>query len=189
MNPNIPSDKIFTSKQIRLTAINKEDLATLAQWGEDAYFTRRLDAVPAMPKAEKQWEKWLEKEVYDSHTSYTFAIRLLDQKEMIGLAMFEGILWNQRNGWLAIGIGDARNRGKGYGREAIELLMRFGFYELNLHRIQLTVFSYNHWAIKLYESLGYQREGTFREHLQRDGVWYDMYLYGLLRQEWEKISR
>ena len=64
--------------------------------------------------------------------------------------------------------------------------MRFAFDELNLHRVQLTVFSYNERAIALYEKLGFQREGVYREHLQRDGRRYDMYLYGLLRHEWEK---
>ena len=73
----------------------------------------------------------------------------------------------------------------GYGREAIELTLKFAFHELNLHRIQLTVFSYNERAIALYESFGFKREGVFREHLQRDGRRYDMYLFGLLRHEWE----
>jgi RimJ/RimL family protein N-acetyltransferase len=57
--------------------------------------------------------------------------------------------------------------------------------ELNLHRVQLTVFSYNERAIALYEKLGFQREGVYREFIQRDGRRYDMYLYGLLRREWK----
>ena len=56
---------------------------------------------------------------------------------------------------------------------------------MNLHRVQLTVFAYNERALALYERLGFQREGVYREFIQRDGVRYDMYLYGLLRREWE----
>ena len=59
------------------------------------------------------------------------------------------------------------------------------FDELNLHRVQLTVFDYNKRAIALYEKLGFQHEGTFREFLHRDGRRYDMHLYGLLRREWQ----
>ncbi len=66
----------------------------------------------------------------------------------------------------------------------MELALRFAFNELNLYRVQLTVFSYNERAINLYEKLGFQREGVFREHIQRDGRRHDMILYGLLRQEW-----
>ncbi len=185
MTKNAPSDRLLIGEKIRLTAITPKDLPTLAQWGHDTYFMRRLDAVPAMPKAAKQWEKWLEEDVYTDKTLYSFAVRLLNKEKMIGLAEFEGVLWNQRNAYLVIGFGDAKHRGKGYGREAIELLLRFGFHEMNLHRIHLTVFSYNENAIRLYESVGFQREGSYREHIQRDGVWHDMHLYGILRREWE----
>jgi RimJ/RimL family protein N-acetyltransferase len=62
--------------------------------------------------------------------------------------------------------------------------LNYAFSELNMHRIQLTVFSYNERAIALYERLGFRREGTHREQILRDGKRYDMYLYGLLRREW-----
>ena len=88
-------------------------------------------------------------------------------------------------GWVAIAFGDEANRGKGYGYEAMQLLLKFAFHELNLHRVQLTVFEYNIRAIRLYEKMGFVREGTQREFLQRDGRRYDMYFYGLLVHEWE----
>jgi RimJ/RimL family protein N-acetyltransferase len=56
---------------------------------------------------------------------------------------------------------------------------------MNLHRLQLTVLDYNARAIAMYERLGFQREGTYRELGLRDGRRYDMHLYGLLRPEWE----
>jgi RimJ/RimL family protein N-acetyltransferase len=63
--------------------------------------------------------------------------------------------------------------------------LRFAFHELNLHRVCLTVFSYNAPAIALYERLGFVREGVYREHIERDGQHFDMLLFGLLRREWE----
>ena len=59
---------------------------------------------------------------------------------------------------------------------------------LNLHRVFLTVFSYNTAAIAMYEKLGFTREGAYREHLQRDGQRFDRVVYGILREEWEKRS-
>ncbi|MGQ0517411.1 GNAT family N-acetyltransferase, partial [Bacillus sp. D-CC] len=64
------------------------------------------------------------------------------------------IEWNNRTGLLAIGIGDANDRGKGYGREAIHLILKYAFYELNLHRVGLDVISYNKAAIELYKKMG-----------------------------------
>lgn len=52
------------------------------------------------------------------------------------------------------------------------------------------MFSYNERAIALYEKLGFQREGIYREFLQRHGKRFDMYLYGILRREWQlKLSQ
>jgi RimJ/RimL family protein N-acetyltransferase len=84
-----------------------------------------------------------------------------------------------------MGIGERDAWGQGYGTEALHLALQYAFDELNLHRITLTVIAYNERAIALYERAGFQREGVFREFGQRDGKRYDMYLYGLLRPEWE----
>jgi len=177
------SVNILQGKKVRLTALTKADLSTFGNWYEDAGFSRLLDAVPAAPKSKDQWEKWL-KETEDEKDSYLFAIRLLQNNDLIGYAELDGILWNHRNCWLGIGLGKRENWGKGYGREAMELTLKFAFHELNLHRVQLSVFSYNQRAVALYEELGFTKEGVFREHLERDGQRFDMYLYGLLRSEW-----
>ena len=84
---------------------------------------------------------------------------------------------------LAIFIGP-EYQGAGYGREAMELALRYAFHELNLFRVQLYVFGYNTRAINLYESIGFVREGTLRQSIHRDGVRYDTYVYGILRDEW-----
>jgi len=128
--------------------------------------------------------KWVEG-AQKSTTGYLFAIRTLEGDDLLGFVEVNGILWNQGTAWLGIGVGDQENRGKGIGAEAMSLALRFAFHELNLHRVQLTVFAYNNRAIALYEKLGFQREGVYREFLHRDGLRYDMYLYGLLRREWE----
>ena len=111
-------------------------------------------------------------------------MRLLDGDDLLGFVELNDIFWPHRHTWVSIAIGDAANQGQGYGAEALGLALQFAFQELNLHRVQLTVFSYNQRAIALYEKLGFRREGIFREHLERDGTRFDMYLYGMLRPEW-----
>lgn len=176
---------ILKGELVRLTVLMKDDLPTFSRWYEDAGFSRLLDAVPAAPKSREQWGKWLE-ETENNANTYVFGIRLIQGDELIGYAELDGILWNHRNCWIGIGIGERENWGKGFGLEAMNIILKFAFHELNLHRIQLSVFSYNHRAISLYEELGFTKEGVFREHLERDGKRYDMYLYGLLRREWSE---
>jgi RimJ/RimL family protein N-acetyltransferase len=179
------TDNILRGRKIRLTAITKEDIKAISHWYEDAGFSRLFDATPAVPKSQNQLANLLEEQEKNKDI-YLFAIRPIDDNVLLGYVELDGFLWAHQNCWLSIGLGDRKNWGKGYGREAMELILRFVFHELNLHRIQLTVFSYNERAVALYENLGFTREGVYREHLQRDGQRHDMYLYGLLRREWSE---
>jgi RimJ/RimL family protein N-acetyltransferase len=179
----VAETKLLVGPNVRLTALGSDDLPVLERWYQDAEFLRLFDAVPAAPRALCALREWLE-ERRRARDSFLFGVRLHDGDELIGVVELDGILWNQQVSWLSIGIGDALRRGHGYGAEALRLALDFAFRELNLHRVQLTVFSYNTAAIALYEKLGFQREGAYREFLHRDGLRYDMYLYGLLRHEY-----
>lgn len=173
--------------KVRLASIREQDLPIIAKWYENSEFLRLLDAVPAIPKSERSFKKWVENED-DSNDEFHLAIRLKESDGIIGFIEIDGILWNQRNGWLAIAIGDASHQNQGLGTEALTLALNFCFGELNLHRVQLSVFEYNKRAIALYEKLGFQKEGRYREFLKRDGETYDMILYGLLEPEWQKTK-
>ncbi|GGC97354.1 N-acetyltransferase [Thalassobacillus devorans] len=175
---------LLQGKRVRLTQVTKDDLEAIADWYHNSHFSRMFDALPAAPRTMDQLESWLN-ESNESNNQYTFAIRN-ESNEFVGYVELESILWIHRNGWVSIAIGDEEHQGKGYGMEAMQLLIDFAFYECNLHRLQLTVFSYNLPAISMYEKLGFQKEGTHREFLLRDGQAFDMHLYGLLDHEWIK---
>jgi len=174
---------LFAGPRVRLTAIRLEDTATVMRWYEDSEFLRQYDASAAFPRSAARLHDWLAG-ADKSETDFRFAIRLHHTDDLIGLIELDGILWSNRVAWLSIGIGEAAYRGQGYGHEAVALMLRFGFHELNLHRVQLTVFSTNTRAIRLYERLGFTREGVMREALHRDGQHFDMLVYGLLAHEW-----
>ena len=174
---------ILRGEKVQLTAIRPEDGSVFAEWYQDAAFLRNYDSRPAMPRTAKDLAKIFEEE-QERHDSFLFAVRLVETDRIIGLLQFDGVSWTHGASFVSIGIGETADRGQGYGREAMELALRFAFDELNLHRVCLTVFAYNEAARRLYEALGFKHEGTYREHLLRDGRRHDMYLYGLLRREW-----
>jgi RimJ/RimL family protein N-acetyltransferase len=182
------SSSLFFGERVRLTALRPDDAQTMTHWYEDGEFGRLFDASAAFPKTERSIVKWLDEADRDQN-SYALAIRQLYGDDLIGYVDISGIQWTHGTGWLAIGIGSPAHRGKGYGSEALSLALRFAFHELNLHRLQLTVFGYNQAAMRLYERLGFQREGVYREFLLRDGQRYDMLLYGLLVREWEAANK
>lgn len=181
MTPSI----LLRGSRVQLTTLTQSNLPTVIQWHQNPEFLRLFDALPAYPRTEAALAQWID-DTNKATDTFLFAVRPLDSDELIGYVELDGILWTHRVSGVSIAIGAAKHRGKGYGYEAMQLALQFAFDELNLQRVQLTVFSYNERAIALYEKLGFQREGVYREYLQRDGRRYDMYLYGLLRSEWEE---
>ncbi len=174
---------LLRGENVRLTAVTSNDMPVITRWWSDPDFLRLYNAAPAVPLNEDQLSRRFELSQTNPDT-ILFAVRPLDDNELIGLLEFDGIVWAHRTTFVSIGIGEARHRNHGYGREAMQVGLNFIFNEVNLHRVCLTVFSYNTAAIALYEALGFVREGVYREHLERDGRRHDMILYGLLRPEW-----
>ena len=72
----------------------------------------------------------------------------------------------------------------GYGTEAIQWALQWGFLQANLHRIEITGFEYNKEALKLYQRLGFKVEGRRRECLWFDGRYWDYMIMGMLKDEW-----
>jgi RimJ/RimL family protein N-acetyltransferase len=177
------SSTLFEGLKTRLVPLTPADAGTMARWQTDSDYLRLVDAEIAFPRSDQQIADYIH-ERRRSKENYLFGIRALASDELIGFVELGDILWNHRTGWLAIGIGERSYRGLGYGYDAMRLALDFAFRELNLHRVQLTVFGYNEPAIALYEKLGFQREGVYREALNRDGQRWDMYLYGILAREW-----
>lgn len=182
------SSNLLRGDKVRLTALTSQDISAMARWWEDVYYLRHYAGEPAMPRNEEQLGRRFDAG-YTPTDAYRFAIRALESDDLIGVLDLDGIGWNNRTAWFSIAIGDAANRGRGYGTEASVLGLRFAFDELNLRRVSLTVFSYNQPAIAIYEKLGFVREGVYREFIERDGQVFDMYLYGLLRREWRESER
>jgi RimJ/RimL family protein N-acetyltransferase len=176
--------QLLVGERIRLSALLESDAAVMQKWFDDVYFMRHYDMVPAIPKSLKAVSELIEN-YGSSGESCVFAIRPVDSDQIIGVAGFDEIIWSNGTATLFIGIGDQSLRGKGLGKEALRLLLDFGFSELNFHKVQLCVLEYNAPAIRLYEGGGFVREGAYRQFILREGKRYDMYLYGLLKSEWE----
>ncbi len=97
------------------------------------------------------------------------------------------IMWNHAVGWLVIAIGDTNYYGKA-DRQIIPLFLRFAFYELNLYRIEVDVPEFEGEIGKILEENGFIRDALNRDVIYYDHRYWDEYLYGILRPEWEAIN-
>lgn len=133
-------NSLFEGQRVRLTTVTDDDLPLLTRWYQDSVFHRLYDATPAYPHQQENRKQWLE-ERQKEKDAFIFALRTTDDNRFIGWAGIDGITWTHRSAWLSIAIGDPAKRGQGLGHEAMSLLLNFAFDELNLHRVQLTVFA------------------------------------------------
>ncbi|MFI9592366.1 GNAT family N-acetyltransferase [Nonomuraea sp. NPDC052265] len=89
---------------------------------------------------------------------------------------------------LRIALTGSRVFGKGYGTEAIELVLGHAFATTPLHRISLTVFTFNERARHVYKKIGFVEEGVQRDTLLWEGEWHDSVTMSVLRPEWQTRS-
>jgi RimJ/RimL family protein N-acetyltransferase len=182
----MPAENLFSGRLIRFAAPRPEDAELFAQWSNDPHYLRNLDTDYARPFSVEQMAARHGRPSTDN-TSLLFHLRTLADDRLIGFAAFFSIEWNNGSATIAMGIGDPEYRSKGYGSDALHLLLNYAFCELNLYRIGLDVNGNNPSAIRLYQKVGFKEEGRLRGGLQRDGVRHDRVIMGILRDEWKAL--
>lgn len=181
--------QLFESQDLCLGPIDHEkDPEIESKWTHDSEFMRLMEMDPARPLSaamiKKQYEK-LEKKIEEDKNLFHFMIRAREDDRLIGKAAIQWIEWTNSNGWIRLGIGAAEDRRKGYGTQAMQMLLRFAFAELNLFRVTAMVPEYNEGAVALLRKLGFTQEVCRRRALERDARRWDLYIFGLLREEWQ----
>jgi RimJ/RimL family protein N-acetyltransferase len=107
-----------------------------------------------------------------------------ESHRLIGLTTFSNLDPDNGSVLFHISIGEHDAWGRGYGTEATELMLELAFERIGLHRVGLSVFSFNTRAIRAYEKAGFRHEGREREAIIRDGRRWDELTMGILQQEW-----
>lgn len=178
--------QLFESELIRLDSMDAErDAEIESRWTHDPAYARLLSADPMRPRSPNQVKKRYE-EMEKKENEYHFAIRARADDRLVGFIRLGHLEWTNGNAVLTFGIGDAADRGKGYGKEAVRLMLRYAFGELNLYRLTANVPGNNERAQRVLERAGFCVEARRREAIHRDGQRWDALVMGLLRDEWKE---
>jgi RimJ/RimL family protein N-acetyltransferase len=182
--------QLFEGEKIRFAAFDAEkDPEVFSKWTNDPEYLRKLDSEPARPLAPFHIKKKFEEMEKEAHRDfYYFVIRTKQDDRAIGFVHIRWIEWNHGNAHFNMGIGSREDRRKGYGSEALQMLMRYAFEELNLYRLTVQTMEYNTAAQKFLEKHGWQCEVRRREAIYRDGRYWDALTYGLLAEEWAQAA-
>ena len=185
--------QLFEGQDIRFGPIDHETHPEVeSRWTHDAEFMRLMELKPVRPfspaMVKKQYES-IEKEMDEQKNLFYFTIRAREDDRFIGKAVIEWVDWANGNSYIRLGIGEPEYRRKGYGTQALYILLRYAFVELNLHRVTAVVPAYNEGAIRLFQKFGFVEEVRRRKALHRDGEFWDIIGFGLLNAEWrESVS-
>ncbi|PAD77647.1 GNAT family N-acetyltransferase [Paenibacillus campinasensis] len=129
--------------------------------------------------------RYIEDRSTDS-SSVLLLIALQDTDQVIGDIALQDIDSVNRNAGMRIAIDSEQHLGKGYGPEAMKLLLEYSFGQLNLHRVELQVFDFNERAIKAYEKVGFVREGVQRDVLYYNHRYHNAILMSVLEHEFRE---
>lgn len=143
------------------------------------------DGIPFPPVLQEHRE-FLEKIRSDSN-GYTFAVETSAENRFIGTIAVYLIHWHHRHAHVGISL-DPEYHNQGCGTDAMQILLRFIFDEMNLHKVKLSVFDFNPRAVRVYEKCGFRLEGRLREEVYRFGRYHDVLMMGLLREEYRSAK-
>ncbi len=172
-----------------LRRAEREDLDTVVEWMEDPDFLRFLYGDPARsPKqVREQIVSMLGRTV--GHTVPGGIYLIIDSKEKgpIGLIALQNISWRNRSCSIDLYIGAKDLRTGLAAGFSVYRAFEYCFDELNLNRVAAFIYAFNRPSWRLMEAAGAKRELVLREHVARDGELHDMYGYGMLRAEFDKM--
>jgi RimJ/RimL family protein N-acetyltransferase len=175
----------LVGNRLYLRPLEKEDLDRCVRWINDSEVTSTL--LLRFPMNQESEQKWFASQ-YQDNTNIILAIVVQDGDRHIGNCGLHKIDYVNRNAEFGIMIGEKKEWGKGYAPEAAFLILDYGFRQLGLHRIGLEVFSHNPRAQRVYEKVGFVREGAKRESYFRDGQFHDTIVMGILKPQWKSYG-
>jgi RimJ/RimL family protein N-acetyltransferase len=177
---------MIRGKKVDLVAVSSDYLEHYHRWINDPEVTDMLGA-GKLPVSMHDERQWVEQALDVSKEGRTFTI-LTKKGQPIGNIGFHHLTYQNRHGTLGIMIGEKGLWDKGYGTDAINTLLKFGFEELGLRMIELQVDACNDRAISCYKKCGFILDGRARKHTFRNGDYVDDLHMSILREEWLRLS-
>jgi RimJ/RimL family protein N-acetyltransferase len=178
-------DSILVGGRVRLRGVRDDGLPALARWEMDAGRLITLSNWVAPPSEAAARER-IAKRSANEQDDLGFAIETLDHPPvLVGRIWLSAAGARPKDRCATAGIALGREYiGRGYGTDAMRVIVGYGFREMGLHRIQLGVALFNLAGIRAYQEAGFVKEGRYRESVLHDGRWYDSVLMSILDHEW-----
>ncbi len=165
---------------IRLGTLHRADLARMRRWVNDPELAALIDR--AGPVHEVGHEDWFRRLCRDE-SAVIWAVRTVPGDQYVGNAGLREIDLRTGRALIWIYLGPDEARGKGFGREAVRLVLLHAFDRLRLNRVACYVADDNHASIRMFAAAGLRKEGTARDYIFQEGRFKDAVWMSILKRE------
>ncbi len=165
---------MIDGNNICLRSLTKKDFDKTFKWHNDLEL-KNLTLSHPFPVTDVQEEEWYKSILEDSsNKNVYFGIEDKFNKELVGIIFLSKINAIHKTCWLGIFLGEESTRGKGFGKEAVSLIVNYAFTSLNLRKVSLEVVKTNKNAIAVYKKLGFVQEGEMKKQVFIEGKYSDL---------------
>ena len=176
---------------IRLAYFEKTDFEQLINWiSNEELMMNWSGAMFSFPLTHASLS-WYLSDVNDIENSSAFIYKAIDTEtnEVVGHISLGGVSKKNKSARISrVLVGETANKGKGYCKQMVQAILKIGFEDLKLHRIELGVYDFNTAAISCYKKAGLTIEGTTRDCVLFKDKWWSLVEMSILEVEWSKLS-
>ncbi|MBT3409031.1 GNAT family N-acetyltransferase [Candidatus Woesearchaeota archaeon] len=175
---------MLEGKEVSLRALEEEDLSVLKNWRNRKHVRKTTREYKLLNMINQK--KWFEL-IHTQNPPRDIIFGIVDKKlKLVGFTALTYIDWKNRNAEISIYFAKENWQDTLQGKNALNLIIEYGFKELNLHRLWVEIFALSKENIKLYTKLKFVKEGVLRDKVWRDGKWWDSYIYSMILSDYQK---
>ncbi len=171
---------IGSRERVRIRAIEREDLETLARWANDPEIWQFLGGWH-FPVSRESVARWFERLDQETHAR-RFAVEV-QGLGLVGTTNLAEIDWKNGHAEHGLMLGEPAFRGKGFGADIVRIMTRYAFEDLRFHRLDAYIIAYNEPSLRLYTKCGWREEGRQRGWYFRQERYWDRVLMGITRDD------
>jgi RimJ/RimL family protein N-acetyltransferase len=167
---------------ITLREISREDIPTINRWRRDPVVSAGVGAPHRFIAVDVDLQ-WYDDYLSRRGSEVRCAVCLADTGQLVGMVSLTRIDYVHRNAEYNAMVGERASQNRGIGTEATRAMVRHGFFDLNLHRIYVSILRENVSSIRMCEKAGFREEGTIRQGAYKNGTYHDLVLMGVLKSD------
>jgi len=167
---------------ITLREISRDDIPTINRWRRDPVVSDGVGAPHRFIGVDVDL-KWFEEYLSRRGSEVRCAVCIAETGQLVGMVSLTRIDYVHRNAEYNAMVGERASQNRGIGTEATRAMVRHGFFDLNLHRIYVSILRDNISSIRMCEKAGFREEGTIREGAYKNGRYHDLVLMGVLKSD------